>query len=161
MLSRPSSPSPPTPLPPGERGEVAGWGFVWAVQNANSFRTKLALFLFQAHAWKRAPNGARFDSPGRSAAESWVDSPPIRKSPNGARFHFASCANAPQESRPVGPCAPSIPHTQGCAGTDGSANWAIESRPRWGFRAQSRNKNTQCRQEQNTSIIPDAAQPRH
>jgi hypothetical protein len=33
--------------------------------------------------------------------------------------------------------------------------WAIESRPLWGFREQSRNKNTQCRQEQNSSITPD------
>ena len=62
-----------------------------------------------------------FARKGRSEAEPWVDHPPNHQSPNGARFHFAHCTNAPQESRPVGPCACSFPQPQGCAGSAGSA----------------------------------------
>ena len=88
---------------------------------AARFRTRFfCCFGVGPSACPRKPRRGR-NSIAPGAAEPRVDRPPIRKSPNGARFQLAPCASAPQESRPVGPCTRSFPHTQGCAGYAGSA----------------------------------------
>src|SRR5262245_4822940 len=48
-----------------------------------------------------APKGARFDSPGRSAAEPWVSKIRPKEALTGAEFRAENCGY--EESRPVGP----------------------------------------------------------
>ena len=62
---------------------------------------------------RTAPNGARFDSPGRSGAEPWVRCHRGAKAPTG-RNSIGTSAVLEKESRPVGPSGNFSSHTQGC-----------------------------------------------
>ena len=90
--------------------------------------------------------GAAQRSPGLTVLQ-------YAKAPTGRDSMLQIASTFPRNLGPLGLAPASFPHTQGCAGSAGSALGCRISPP-WGFCTRNRNKNKQYPQEQHTLKNP-------